>query len=54
MTKKVPLDRLRELAKHRSMRGPVAAPYETVEVLVASDPDILIWPLPRPDSFLPN
>lgn len=47
MTQKAPLYRLRELAKHRSLRGPL---WEEPAQAIVVDPsaDILIWPIPRP------
>lgn len=55
MTKKVPLDRLRELAKHRSLREPFPVWEEPAQAIVVDpEPDILIWPIPRPAPFRPS
>jgi hypothetical protein len=55
MTRKVPLDRLRELAKHRSITEPLGVSDEPIQLIDAeAEPDILIWPIPRSTSPLPN
>ena len=55
MTRKVPLDRLRELAKHRALREPLDMWAEPARpIVVEADADILIWPIPRPTPFRPS